>query len=306
MSVDILLTGADGQVGWEIARQTPQEVTVQALTREHLDITDQKSVLESIESAAPKVVINAAAYTAVDQAESDEKCAFEVNRDGPAHLAHACREHDIPLIHLSTDYVFDGSKSGPYVETDRPSPLGIYGKSKLAGEAAVQDEGCAHVILRTAWVYGVHGNNFVKTMLRLAKERQSLQVVNDQFGSPTFAKDLARAVIAIAERMITGTRPPDGLGTFHCVGGGTTTWHQFAAKIFDIIDSTGAHSPNIQAIPTSQYPTPAPRPLNSILDSSKLKQIYGISLRPWEQALEDMLNEVVKADVNVGNSKGKF
>ena len=299
MSVDVFLTGADGQVGWEIARQAPQALTVHATMRKQLDITDRASVIKNIESKAPKVVINAAAYTAVDQAESDEAGALAVNRDGAANLAHACRLYDVPLIHLSTDYIFDGSKTGPYIETDNPAPLGIYGKSKLAGETAIQDEECAYVILRTAWVYGVHGNNFVKTMLRLGKERESLQVVDDQFGNPTFAKDLARAVISISERMITGTCPPDGLGTFHCVGGGHTTWHRFACKIFEIADPASAQRPEVEPISTAQYPTPTPRPLNSILDSSKLKQVYDIALRPWEKALEDMLNETLKADAGI-------
>ncbi len=300
MSCDILLTGAEGQLGWEVARRVQAPLTVLAMTRGQLDITDREHVLNMISSTLPRVVINAAAYTAVDKAESNPDMAFSVNRDGPAYLAEACSHNNLPLIHLSTDYVFDGSKTTSYTEDDFPSPLGVYGESKHAGEIAVREACAQHVILRTAWVYGVHGNNFVKTMLRLGKERNQLRVVDDQYGSPTFAGDLADAVIAVARCMIDGAPPLEGMGTFHCAGNGATTWCKFARKVFEVAGLRVDPAPDVQAITTAEYPTPARRPENSVLDCGKLARVYGIALRPWEEALTDMLDEVLAADIAAG------
>ncbi len=297
MTCDILLTGAEGQLGWEVARRVQAPLTVRATTRAQLDITNREQVLNVIADTMPKVIINAAAYTAVDKAEANSDIAFSVNRDGPAFLAEACSRSNLPLIHLSTDYVFDGTKTTPYAESDASAPLGVYGASKHAGEMAVREACIQHVILRTAWVYGVHGNNFVKTMLRLARERTELRVVDDQYGSPTFAGDLADAVLAVARRLIGGTCPPDGVGTFHCTGDGATTWCNFARKIFEIAEPRIQAIPDVQPITTADYPTPARRPANSALDCSKLERVYGIALRPWEEALTDMLDEVFEADV---------
>lgn len=299
MSVDILLTGADGQLGWEVARQVSPPLTIQAMNRAQLDVTNREQVIEIVSRAVPKVVINAAAYTAVDKAEADESRAFAVNRDGPAHLAEACAMHDASLIHVSTDYVFDGCKAEPYTEDDPTNPLSVYGKSKMAGEMAVRAACARHVILRTAWVHGVHGNNFVKTMLRLGSEQRLLRVVDDQYGAPTFASDLAGAVLSVARRMVDNTVPSEGLGTFHCAGGGATTWYKLAREIFSASKSRGEMIPEIEAITTEQYPTPAPRPPNSVLDCGKLARVYGIAMRPWEEALSDMLNETLKADISV-------
>ena len=272
---------------------------MRATTRAQLNVTNREQVFQNVASTAPKVVINAAAYTAVDKAESEKEKAFAVNRDGPTYLAEACSLHDVPLIHISTDYVFDGTKFEPHMEDDPTAPLGVYGESKLAGELAVR-AGCdRHIILRTAWVHGVHGKNFVKTILRLGREGGQLRIVDDQHGNPTFARDLAEAVVAVAERIIDNTVPSGGFGTFHCVGGGATTWHQFARKIFEIGGSKGVKIPTVEAIVTAQYPTPAPRPLNSVLDCSKLEQVYGITLRPWEDALAEMLDENFGADISV-------
>ena len=298
MNCDILLTGAEGQLGWEVARRVQAPLTVRATTRAQLDITNREQVLNAVGGSLPKVVVNAAAYTAVDKAEVNSDTAFSVNRDGPAYLAEACDRYNLPLIHISTDYVFDGRKETPYTEEDPSAPLGVYGESKYAGETVVRKACPQHVILRTAWVYGIHGNNFVKTMLRLGRERSEIRVVDDQRGSPTFAGDLADAVISVARHMIAGTVPADGLGTFHCTGSGVTNWCQFARKIFEIAGPQIEQSPVVQAITTAEYPTPARRPANSALDCSKLARIYGIVPRPWERALRDMLDNVLVADIS--------
>jgi dTDP-4-dehydrorhamnose reductase len=289
---DLLLIGANGQLGWEISRRAVG-LALQAVDRGYLDITDRAAVPRIFESCKPKVVINAAAYTAVDKAENDRATAFAVNRDGPAYLAEACADHGIPLIHVSTDYVFDGDKRGPYTEDDPVAPLGIYGKSKLAGEDAIRDRLRRHVILRTAWVYGIHGHNFVKTMLRIGAERDLLRVVDDQRGCPTFAGDLAEATLTIARRLIVDTVPADGFGTFHCTGAGATTWCGFARKIFEIASPRLARCPVVEAITTTDYATPTKRPANSVLDCGRLKRVHGVRLRPWEEALAEMLDVVL-------------
>jgi dTDP-4-dehydrorhamnose reductase len=286
----ILLVGANGQVGWEIARQARIEgLPCHALDRGRLDITAADAVFGTVASLTPFIVINAAAYTNVDKAETDADAAFAVNRDGAAHLARACAGADIPLIHISTDYVFDGTKTTPYREDDPVSPLGIYGESKLAGEAAVRERCPNHVILRTAWVYGVHGQNFVKTMLRLGRERERIKVVDDQFGNPTFAGDLARAILALARRVQSGPWPAQGFGTFHLAGEGMTNWCGFARAIFEETRSRLERVPEIEAITTAEYSTPAKRPPYSVLDCSRFARIHSLALRPWKDGLAEML-----------------
>ena len=283
----ILVTGANGQVGWELARRGAA-LGVRAFDHAALDITDAAQVQTAIAAAKPGVVINAAAYTAVDKAESEREKAFLVNELGPRNLAQACAAQDIPLIHISTDYVFDGAKTAPYVESDPVSPLGVYGASKLAGERAILEAGAKAVILRTAWVFGAHGNNFVKTMLRLGAERDALRIVNDQKGCPTAAGDLAEAILKIAARL-PGTVDPARFGIFHCVGAGPTTWFEFARAIFDA--AKPARAPALTPITTAEYPTPARRPANSVLECGKLAAAHGITLRHWAAALAEMLAE---------------
>ncbi len=290
MTTDILLTGAGGQVAWEIEqRATGAGLSVRALSRTELDISDSKAVHSTVAAVAPRVVINAAAYTAVDKAEGDKGRAFDVNRDGAGHLAAVCAAREITLVHLSTDYVFDGESKHPYVEDDFTAPLGVYGESKLAGEAAVRAFLDRHIILRTAWVYGVHGNNFVKTMLRLGRERDVLRVVDDQRGSPTFAGDIADALLLIARRVISEALPEEAYGTFHYTGGGAVTWHGFAEQVFDLAAQNIGRRPKVEAITTAEYPTPAKRPANSVLDCGKIGRTYGIMQRPWEESLKEML-----------------
>ena len=291
----ILLTGAHGQVGWEVARRGPG-LGVRAFGHGELDITDGDHVREVMARVRPRVVVNAAAYTAVDKAESERDLAFAVNETGPRNLAQACAEKNIPLIHISTDYVFDGAKAGPYVEDDPVAPLGVYGASKLAGERAVTQSGAPAIILRTAWVYGAHGNNFVKTMLRLGAERDVLRVVDDQRGCPTAAGDIADTILALAARLSTGPADPSLLGIFHCVGGAETTWFGFARGIFEAANL--AKTPRLEPITTADYPTPAQRPANSVLDCSRLTAVHGMTMPSWPKSLRTMLAEILPPKKN--------
>ncbi|MFA7430295.1 MAG: dTDP-4-dehydrorhamnose reductase [Rhodospirillaceae bacterium] len=289
----ILLTAQNGQLGWEIARRAQRlGLTVAGGDRRTLDITDNAAVVRAVRDAAPRVVINAAAYTAVDKAETDQDAALDVNRDGAAHLAAACAAAGIPMIHLSTDYVFDGRKPTPYVETDPVGPLGIYGASKLAGEEAVRAATPCHVILRTSWVYGPHGSNFVKTMLRLGQDHHTLRVVDDQRGSPTMAGDLADAVLTLAQKAIDGELRGEGFGTFHCSNSGTTTWHGFAQAIFKLAAPHMSAAPVVIPVTSAEFRTVAQRPANSVLACDKLHDMHGIRMRPWQDGLADMLGEV--------------
>lgn len=298
---DILLTGAGGQLGREVARQAAKvQLSLRALGRGDLDITDGLAVTRAIAGFAPSVVINAAAYTAVDRAESEPAEAFAVNRDGPKNLARACAGLGVPLIHGSTDYVFDGSRTGAYREDDPVAPLGVYGASKLAGEEAVRAAGAPHVILRTAWVYGAEGANFVRTMLRLAAEREVLRVVDDQVGCPTAAADLAAVTLALAGRMIRGRMPAEGWGTFHCAGEGPVSWCGFAREIFAQAAARGLRVPEVEPIGTADYPTPARRPANSVLDCGRLARVHGLRLRPWREALAETLDRVLAAGAVAG------
>ena len=290
----VMLFGADGQLGWEIARRASEaSITCHPLGVEQLDITQRDAVVRAVERLAPSVVINAAAYTAVDKAETDAEAAFAVNRDGAAHLAEACAAANVPLIHISTDYVFDGANQTPYLESDPTGPLGVYGKSKLAGEEAVRQACPRHVILRTSWLYGPHGANFVKTMLRLGREQERLRVVDDQHGSPTSAGDLAEALLLLAGRVRSGDWPDDGFGTFHCTGQGATTWCAFAREIFTAAAPALGRQPEIEAIRTSDYPTAARRPLRSVLDCGLIARVHGIALRPWQPALAETVSAIL-------------
>lgn len=286
----VLITGANGQVGWEMARLAGlRNIQHFALDRSALDIGEPDAVFRTIDHLAPAAVINAAAYTSVDRAESDADAAFAVNRDGALNLARACARAGIPLVHISTDYVFDGKKSRPYTENDPVSPLGVYGKSKLAGEVAVREACRKHIILRTAWLYGSHGQNFVKTMLRLGRERERIRVVDDQFGSPTFARDFALAALVLLQRLQSGTCPDEDFGTYHCSAAGVTTWCRFARKIFELAGPLLKRIPEVEAINTADFATPAERPACSLLDCQRLAKIHGIVMRPWRVALAEML-----------------
>ena len=287
----IIVTGAGGQVGWELVRRAPllgHEVLAWDVAE--LDISNAAAVDAALAASGADVLINAAAYTAVDKAEQEPALAFAVNRDGPAHLAAACQRLHIPLLHISTDYVYDGSKAGPWLESDVPAPLGVYGASKLAGDEAVRQILPRYLILRVSWVFGVHGHNFVKTMLRLAREREELRVVADQQGCPTFAGDIADVLLELAGRSAE-IDARDAWGIYHYGGAPLTSWHGFASAI---VASARARETlpvqRVTAIATTDYPTPARRPLNSVLDCSKLADRFGIRPRPWQAGLDALLD----------------
>jgi dTDP-4-dehydrorhamnose reductase len=289
----LLVLGAGGQVGHELSRLAwPADYRVAAFDRAGVDITQGEAVAAAFERERPDVVINAAAYTAVDRAETEPDMAWAGNCTGPGRLAAACHAAGIPLIHISTDYVFDGSKQGPYREDDAVNPLGVYGRSKEAGDRAVREALPEHVILRTAWVYGAHGHNFVKTMLRVAAERPVLRVVADQTGSPTSAADIAAAIAAIVRRVTAGDHH---WGTYHFAGGGEVTWHGFAEAIFELAAPWRGAPPTVEAITTADYPTPARRPANSVLDCRHIGEGFGIVPRPWREALAEVIRELYEA-----------
>jgi len=289
----VLAVGSNGQLGRELCRRAEKQgFDMVAVDLPEFDIIDPSAVKKGVNQAGISLVINAAAYTAVDQAESEPELAFAVNRDGPASLASCCGEVGIPLIHISTDYVFDGRKKGPYFETDPVSPLGVYGRSKAAGERKVRDHLQDHVILRTAWLYGIDGQNFVKTMLRLGKEKEVLRVVADQYGCPTYAADLAEAILEIAAQI--GEGGDIAWGTYHYCGKGVTTWHGFAEAIFDLAkEHDSLKVKKVVPITTDEYPTPAKRPANSVLDCSLIKKRFSISPRPWREGLTKMINRLL-------------
>jgi len=283
-----LILGANGQLGRELTEKAnAYGFEAMGLDIDTLDITDPAMVDSAVSDTRPMIVINAAAYTAVDQAESDSARAFAVNRDGAAHVAAACARAKIPLIHVSTDFVFGGQKGAPYVETDAVDPLSVYGQSKAEGEAGIRSILKEHIIVRTAWLYSRWGQNFVKTMLRLGREREILKVVDDQRGSPTHAADLAGAVLAIAARI--GDK--GGLwGTYHYSGSGETSWYEFTVKIFELVKSReDLRVKEVLPIKTSEYPLPARRPAYSVLDCSLIKRVFGITPPPWAESLAQMM-----------------
>lgn len=288
----ILVTGAGGQVGTELQRRAAAHgQAVAGLARADLDISDRAAVLDAVARLKPALVVNAAAYTKVDKAEEERDAAFAINRDASGHLAEACARQAIPLIHISTDYVFDGTKQGAYVETDPVAPLGVYGASKEAGERAVRERLAAHVIMRTSWVYAAHGGNFVRTMLRLGAERDELRVVADQFGAPTFAGDIADAILTIAGQLIAGKA--DAYGTYHYTAAGSTSWHGFAEAIFERAGKVWGRRPVVHAIPAADYPTPAKRPANSVLDCARILAAFAVPRRPWQAGLDEVVEALL-------------
>jgi len=283
----IVVTGAKGQVGWELVRRASAcGHEALAWDVDELDIGDAEAVAAALATSGAEIVINAAAYTAVDRAEQEPALAFAVNRDGPAHLAATCARLHIPLLHISTDYVYDGAKRVPYVEEDPTTPLGVYGASKLAGDEVVRQLLSRHLILRVSWVFGIHGHNFVKTILRLAREREELRVVADQYGCPTFAGDIAATLLALAGR-VAEMDTNAAWGTYHYCGEPATTWHGFASAI---VEQARTREPlavrSVNAITTADYPLPSPRPVNSVLDCAKLTERFGIRPAPWCLGLE--------------------
>ncbi len=291
MAGKILITGAGGQVASALV-DAPIELERMALTQAEFDITDLAEIDDVFDREAPALVVNAAAYTQVDRAEHEAELAFAINRDGVADLAHACRARDIPLIHLSTDYIFDGTKQSAYVESDPVAPLGVYGESKAEGEAVLHRLWPKHVILRTSWVFSATGNNFVKTMLRLGRERDELGVVNDQHGCPTSARSIAETLLEISRRLLEGETIE--WGTYHYCNGPPTTWYGCAREIFT--RAGGFESLRLEPIATSDYPTPARRPHNSVLDCAKIERSFGIRPADWRDELEIVLSKLSLPD----------
>ena len=285
----VLITGCHGQVGTALMALA-SSYSLQAVGFDHdtLDITDQDAVLACVTQEKPSAIINAAAYTAVDKAESDKDTTFAVNATAVGYLAEACALHDIPLLHISTDYVFDGSKSGAYVEDDSVAPLGVYAESKLAGEEAVRKLCEKHYIFRTSWMFSAHGNNFVKTMLRLGKERDTLGVVSDQYGKPTAAREIAHTLY----KMLTSKQ--QAWGTYHIAQPEACSWFDFADSIFQEARKQGIPLAleTLNAIGTADYPTPAQRPQNSALDCAKLEETFNLTIKPWQGSLAKVIEEL--------------
>lgn len=294
----ILVFGAAGQVGRELlALASSRGVPAVGLAREEADITRHEEVEAAIQRFTPSVIVNAAAYTAVDKAETHAAEAMAINGGGAAHLARAAHQHAVPLIHISTDYVFDGRKTCPYVEEDPIAPLSVYGRSKAAGEEAVAAEIESHVILRTAWVYGIYGANFLKTMLRLGRERDRLRVVDDQRGCPTATRDIAEALLVVARNQCS---PNPARGIFHFAGPDEMSWYTFAETIFAAQDARIHRRPALEPIGTADYPTAATRPMNSVLDSRLFQRTFGYTPAPCRQRVA----EAVNALLNEGRENG--
>ena len=291
----IIVTGANGQLGSALATQLETtDYGVVLAQRPDFDMMDAVSLQSFVADHNPSMVVNAAAYTAVDKAESDPETAFAVNESGPAHLAEICHSLGIPLIHFSTDYVFDGSKTGAYLETNSVAPVGVYAKSKAAGEKRIRAILPEHIIIRTAWLYGLHGQNFVKTMLKLGRTNSTLRVVDDQVGCPTFAGDLASATLQIVGSVFSGQI--NAWGTYHYCNAGATSWHGFAAEIFRLsaqIPSYEMACQTIIPIPTSAYPTPARRPPNSVLDCRLIRDRFSLEIPHWKETLARVLPEMI-------------
>lgn len=287
----ILVTGGAGQVGIELSRASwPADVMLHTPTRAQLDLGDRASIEAAFAATPFSAVINSAAHTAVDRAESEAGEAFTANALGPALLADATRTAGVPLIQVSTDYVFDGSSDGYYSEQDPVAPLGVYGASKLAGELAVRAGNPRSVVMRTAWVVSAHRANFLKTMLRLGADRPLLRVVDDQIGCPTSAADIADALKTITLRMLDDADAP--VGVYHFVNAGEASWRQLADEIFDQSAALGGSRPDVKSITTADYPTPAKRPANSRLSTAKITADFGIEPRDWRAAIKEIVGEL--------------
>jgi dTDP-4-dehydrorhamnose reductase len=307
MTLRILLTGKNGQVGAELAAFLPGLGDVAAFGRHELDLSNPALVRRAIRDVRPDIIVNAAAYTAVDQAEKEQTQARALNVDAPALMAEEAKRIGAALVHYSTDYVFDGSRDRPYVETDQPSPLNVYGKTKLAGEEAIRAVGVPHLILRTAWVYGTRGRNFLLTILRLATEREELRVVHDQFGAPTWCREIAKATRALLVQLTQQGQDDISKfgGTYHLTAAGKTSWFEFAQAILEQASRTPRSAAwfaaatsgrplvvrRVTPITTAEYETPARRPVYSVLSNIRLKQVFGLELPDWRAQLNSTLTD---------------
>jgi dTDP-4-dehydrorhamnose reductase len=293
----ILITGASGQVGGELVRLLASLGTIHAPTRAELDLADPASIRRAVQTLRPRWIVNPAAYTAVDRAESDREAAFAINATAPGILGEEAARINAAVLHFSTDYVFSGDGTNPYRESDPTGPLGVYGASKLAGEQALAASGAAHIILRTSWVYGTTGRNFLLTILRLARERESLTVVNDQHGAPTWSRDLARLAAIILTQAPDAEAARRFQGTYHATAQGEVTWFGFAQEALRLSRRSGLDTrfARLTPVTTRDYPTPARRPSNSRLDCTLLASTFAYSLPPWQQSLASVMEELFAA-----------
>lgn len=288
----ILVAGKSGQLArclYELARQ--QKMPLAVAGRPDLDLEKAANIEEVVAAVEPCVIVNAAAYTAVDRAEQEPTQAYRINCEGAARLAATARARGIPFVHISTDYVFDGLKSSPYREEDAPAPLGVYGRSKLEGEIAVRDTNPDAIVIRTSWVYSPYGQNFLRTMIRLSATQACVRVVNDQHGTPTSAADLAAGLLEIVQQL-RANNVGDRSGIYHLAGRGETTWHGFADAIFTNLARRNRPVPELEAITTAEYPTAASRPANSCLDSEKAARVFNVRLAPWQASLDRCLDQL--------------
>ncbi|PZX29383.1 dTDP-4-dehydrorhamnose reductase [Cupriavidus phytorum] len=292
-----LVTGSNGQVGFELRRSLAPLGKVVALDRSSCDLSRPDDIRRAVRENQPDVIVNPAAYTAVDKAESEPELAYAINGTAVGVLAEEAKALGSLLVHYSTDYVFDGTKAGAYVEIDAVNPQSVYGKSKLAGEQAIAAAGAAHLVFRTCWVAGAHGSNFAKTMLKLSRERDSLRVIADQFGAPTTAALIADVTAqVVARHWLSADRTSFASGIYHLAAAGETTWHAYASEVLRYAAAKGIElkvdPARIEAIPATAYPLPAPRPANSRLDTSKLRQTFGIHLPDWQQGVHYLLDQI--------------
>jgi dTDP-4-dehydrorhamnose reductase len=285
----ILLIGKIGQVGWELRRTLAPMADLVCVDFPEIDLTSGDSIRKWVRDTQPRLVINAAAYTAVDKAESEPERAMQINGTAPGIIAEEAKRLNALVVHYSTDYVFDGSKTTPYVETDAPNPLGAYGRTKLAGDQAVQATGCAHLIFRLCWVYGARGQNFMLTMMRLARERDKLRVVKDQIGCPTWSRMIAETTTQALRQVLPAGDPAAFTGTYHLAASGLTSWHGFASSIIGLMPAEGKKCTLVEPITSAEYPTPTRRPAYSVLSCDKLTRTFGLRLPDWEHSLKQVL-----------------
>jgi dTDP-4-dehydrorhamnose reductase len=287
----ILLIGKNGQVGWELRRALAPLAEVVAVDYPEINFTDVPTLRQLVAATRPFVVVNAAAYTAVDKAETETELCRQINAVAPGVLAEEAKKLGALMVHYSTDYVFDGAKTSPYVETDAPNPLGVYGRSKLEGDRAVKASGADHLIFRLCWVYGARGQNFMLTMQRLARERETLRVVDDQFGCPTWSRMIAETTALALKQVLAGADRSAYNGEYHLAAFGQTNWHEFASRIIEWMPEAERKCRAVERITTPEYPTPAKRPAYSVLDCGKLQKTFGLRLPGWEASLRQVLDK---------------
>jgi dTDP-4-dehydrorhamnose reductase len=287
----ILLIGKNGQVGWELRRTLAPLAEVVAVDYPEINLTDTPALRALVAGTRPAVVVNAAAYTAVDKAETETELCRQINAVAPGVLAEAAKKVGALMVHYSTDYIFDGTNTLPYVETDAPNPLGVYGRSKLEGDRVVKASGADHLIFRLCWVYGARGQNFMLTMQRLAREREKLRVVGDQLGCPTWSRMIAETTALALKQVLAGADRSAYNGEYHLAAFGQTSWHGFASRIIELMPEAERECHAVEQITTAEYPTPAKRPANSVLDCGKLQKTFGLRLPHWETSLLQVLDK---------------